>query len=368
MGIVRFCIIVAVVMTAGCARGGASGADEATELAADGLAYLKGQGCLACHSLDGTHHVGPSLAGLMGSRRTVVSNGTRRDIVADADYVARSVREPAADLVEGFAPGSMPAYQLDDNDASAFLAALAHVDAAPPDSQDGGKSMLILVVLSALGFTGLHLLLSFGPIRSRLVSKLGEKTFQATYSVIALATFAGMVFGWLEAPYTLLWRSPGWAAFVPIVLLPIASIFLVAGFTTQNPAIAGQAGTLEERTEPYGIVRVSRHPALWGFALWALAHVLPNGDLSSLFLFGSIAALAILGMLHIDARRRAAMGASWDRFRAQTSLVPFVAIVTGRTPLRMSEIGVARIVAGLGLYAFYLAAHTSMFGVSPYPY
>jgi uncharacterized membrane protein len=304
----------------------------------------------------------------MGSTRTVVSDGTTREVVVDRDYLARSVREPAADVVEGFVPGTMPAYELDEDGESALVAALEHLDRAPPRPETEGTGMLILVAASAVGFTGLHLLLSFGPIRSRLVAKLGERGFQGIYSLIALTTFAGMVIGWLEAPFVLLWRSPGWAAFIPLVLLPLAAVLLVAGFTTKNPAIAGQAATLERRTEPYGIVRVTRHPALWGFALWALAHVFPNGDLTSLFLFGSIATLAVLGMLHIDARRRAAVGAEWDRFRAQTSLIPFAAILAGRTPLRLGEIGAPRITAGLGLYAFYLAFHTYIIGVSPYPY
>jgi uncharacterized membrane protein len=116
-----------------------------------------------------------------------------------------------------------------------------------------------------------------------------------------------------------------------------------------------------------GILRVTRHPLLWGIALWAFAHLLANGDVASVLLFGTFLVLALLGPFLIDAKRRRARGAAYERFLAVTSNVPFAAIAAGRTSLHAAELGWWRIAAGLLLYVAFLAGHRWLFGVSPLP-
>jgi len=74
-----------------------------------GLALLKAKGCTACHTLNGTKLVGPSYLGIFG-RKTKLADG--REIVADEEYLNRSIENPAADLVEGFPAGLMPKLPL----------------------------------------------------------------------------------------------------------------------------------------------------------------------------------------------------------------------------------------------------------------
>jgi uncharacterized membrane protein len=102
---------------------------------------------------------------------------------------------------------------------------------------------------------------------------------------------------------------------------------------------------------------VTRHPILWAIGLWALAHVLPNGDLASLLFFGALAALALGGTVLIDRKKRLALGSNWWRLAEVTSSIPFLAILAGRTRLRPHEIGLLRVVAGLLLFAVLLLAH-----------
>jgi len=62
------------------------------------------KGCVACHTVDGSRLIGPSLKGVFGRRVAVVTAGMEREVVADEDYLARSIRDPAADVVRGFPP------------------------------------------------------------------------------------------------------------------------------------------------------------------------------------------------------------------------------------------------------------------------
>jgi uncharacterized membrane protein len=107
-----------------------------------------------------------------------------------------------------------------------------------------------------------------------------------------------------------------------------------------------------------GIVRITRHPFLWGVALWALVHLIVNGDLASLVLFGSLLVLALGGTVSIDAKRRRHFGEQWTQFASVTSGVPFAAIAAGRNRLgpALVEMGVIKPLAAIVVYAavFYL--------------
>jgi len=76
-----------------------------------GPELLRSKGCLACHTTDGTKKVGPTFKGLYGSKVTVLTNGKERELVADEEYLTRSVREPAYDVVKGY-PNIMPMIPL----------------------------------------------------------------------------------------------------------------------------------------------------------------------------------------------------------------------------------------------------------------
>lgn len=78
--------------------------------AAQGPALLTRHGCSGCHSLDGSTMVGPSFQGLFGRQVQVISAGLEQTLVADRDYVQRSILQPQADLVQGYPP-IMPSYQ-----------------------------------------------------------------------------------------------------------------------------------------------------------------------------------------------------------------------------------------------------------------
>lgn len=76
-----------------------------------GFVLLRNNACISCHSLDGTRVVGPSFKGIYGRKEKVETNGVLREIVVDDDYIMRSIYEPNADLVEGYAANLMISYK-----------------------------------------------------------------------------------------------------------------------------------------------------------------------------------------------------------------------------------------------------------------
>jgi uncharacterized membrane protein len=112
------------------------------------------------------------------------------------------------------------------------------------------------------------------------------------------------------------------------------------------------------------MVRITRHPFLWGVALWALVHLIMNGDLASFVLFGSLLILALGGTAAIDAKRRRMFGDHWTPFAQSTSSVPFAAILSGRNSMApaVKEIGIIRPLAAVLAYALILYFHGRLFG------
>lgn len=88
-----------------------------------GLEVLKSQGCLGCHTLDGTKALGPTFKGVWGRDVTVVTNGAERTVTVDEPYVRRSLEQPNADIVKGY-PAVMPAFKLSDDEVAAIVLAL----------------------------------------------------------------------------------------------------------------------------------------------------------------------------------------------------------------------------------------------------
>ena len=224
------------------------------------------------------------------------------------------------------------------------------------------------VVAAAVFFVASHIVLSSGPLRAALVERIGEKVFRGLYSAVASAGLVWLVIAFNIAPYVELWADAAWARYVPLVVLPFAAILLVCGVTTRNATAIGGGVDAEAANPAPGIMKVTRYPVLWGIALWALAHIPPNGDARSFILFGAFASLAFAGMALIDRKREQSMGAAWGPIALTTSVLPFAAMLSGRAKVQLGEIGAWRILAGLALYLALALAHLPVIGKSPLPF
>lgn len=76
-----------------------------------GLTILKQNGCIACHSLDGSKIIGPSFKGIYGHEIEVITNGQERKVIVDDEYIKTSIYDPNADVVKGFNQGLMISYK-----------------------------------------------------------------------------------------------------------------------------------------------------------------------------------------------------------------------------------------------------------------
>jgi len=222
---------------------------------------------------------------------------------------------------------------------------------------------LISLVIAGIAFCGSHVLLSSTGLRGSLRDQLGERGFLAVYSLTALVTFAWFLMAYARAPTILLWPRQMWMALVPIVVMPLATVLLVAGYTTPNPTAVGMERAARADDPAPGLLRVTRHPVMWAIGLWAVSHMIANGDLRSLLFFGAFAALSLGGTLLIDRKKRLALGSNWSRLAEVTSNLPFAALATGRTRLRWRDISLLRVIAGLLLYAVLYNAHALIAGV-----
>ncbi|MFO0742336.1 MAG: NnrU family protein [Labilithrix sp.] len=343
----------------------------ATDAPADAALATRGQqlmlakGCFSCHSTDGTARSGPTLKGLWGQRRPVLRAEGGLSVRADDAYIARAIRDPDYEVVVAYPKGLMPRYDISDDDARAVAEAIRHPEAIDQGAARRGGTIAPLIGCCA-AFVLLHFLLSSIPVRRQVQAAMGAKGFGAVYSILAFASFGGMIVYARTAPLIELWTPPHWTRWVPVLVMPLALLGMVTGFSTPSPTAVGQEGRLKE-ARPIGITAVTRHPGLWGFALWALSHLATNGELHVELVAASIFVLAIGGMLHIDARRKAAAGADWDAYAAQTSVVPFVAIAQGRARLVPSEIGIRRVAIAAILYVVIFFAHPYVIGASPSP-
>ena len=221
-----------------------------------------------------------------------------------------------------------------------------------------------LLALAALVFLATHYVAST-PLRGALVRSLGERAYLALYVAVTFAALGWMIWAFRRAPYVQLWSGEEFKAWA-LLVMPLALILLVCGVTVRNPTAVGQEAALRSTGDPAGILRVTRHPALWAIGLWALVHVAARGDAASTIFFGAFALLAFSGTALIDARKRRALGVEWTRFADVTSNVPFGAILRGRNDLRAAEIGWGRLLAGLALFVLILLVHPWAFGVRPW--
>lgn len=207
------------------------------------------------------------------------------------------------------------------------------------------------MLVAATGvFLGTHFV-SGTPLRPALISAIGIWPYRAAYSLVALVTLAWMAWAYSAAPYIQLWA--GMRA-LPYILMPLAFALIACGYY-RNPTAVGAEKLLRSEDPARGVIRITRHPIMWGIILWAAAHIVARGDLKSLVFFGGLLLVALGGTLSMDARKSREPG--WPRFAALTSHVPFVAIAQGRNRLDWGEIGWLRPAIGLALFFGILLFH-----------
>ncbi len=218
------------------------------------------------------------------------------------------------------------------------------------------------LALACLAFLCLHVVPST-PLRPVLLNAIGEKAYLGLFALASLAGIVWMVLAFKAAPATALW--PG-LRHLPSAVMPFAFLLVVAGGMTPNPTAVGAAKLLDREEPARGMLRITRHPIMWGIMLWAGAHLLARGELKSTLFFGTFLALAAAGTVLMDWRKAALYGERWTRFAGLTSNLPFLAIAQGRNRFAWREIGIAKVVIALVAFALFFLFHSWLIGVRPY--
>lgn len=152
---------------------------------------------------------------------------------------------------------------------------------------------MLILLLGILVFLGVHSLTTFRETRAQLIERLGLGPFKGLYSLLSIAGFALIVWGFsryrAEGLITL-WTPPAWTRHLTMGLMWFAFVALAC----MNPAPSRIRGWL-------------RHPMLVAIKIWALAHLLANGDAGGMLLFGSFLAWAVFDRIAV--KKRGDMGA-----------------------------------------------------------
>jgi len=183
---------------------------------------------------------------------------------------------------------------------------------------------LTMLIVASVAFVGTHFLMSH-PLRAGMVGALGEKGFAGIYSIISLLTFGWMIWAYpdasAEAP-TPLWNAGQAGAIAATLLMWLGSV-LFMGSLRRNPALPRPGKRIEKIDDPNGVYSITRHPMMWGFALWALVHAIINPIEASLVLSFTIAFLALVGAALQDRKKEMLLGDLWRGWKAKTSFVPY---------------------------------------------
>lgn len=215
------------------------------------------------------------------------------------------------------------------------------------------------VVLACIAFVGTHFLLSH-PLRSPLVRALGERGFLSVYSLVAFATLGWIAHAYRAAPPAPLWWEQTDTIWVVGSILTLVAAILLMGSLIRNPALPDPTGAAKPVPEAKGVFAVTRHPMLWAFALWGVAHILVFPDPSNITVAVAVIVLSLVGAHLQDRKKEALQPGFWREWEARTSYWPFAAIAAGRA--RFGGFGMHALAGGLVVWLVATWAHRPLAG------
>ncbi|QIE44981.1 NnrU family protein [Pseudohalocynthiibacter aestuariivivens] len=217
-------------------------------------------------------------------------------------------------------------------------------------------------------FIGSHFVPRIGGLRDRLITALGQRIYFSVYGMMSLALLVWVVIAAGRAPYMELWPQMPWTRCVPNIVMPAAIILATCGVGIAQPfTLGGRRRVTFDAVAP-GFAAVSRHPLFLALALWSGAHLVPNGDLAHVILFGSFAAMALAAIPAFDAKARRALGPqAAQRFMHATAILSLAPLFDPNWRRLNGRSITLRAIAGLVLWLALLHLHEYVIGVSPFP-
>lgn len=213
-----------------------------------------------------------------------------------------------------------------------------------------------------------HSVISRSRLRSILVEKIGERRYLLLYSLLSLALLSWLIAAALAAPRIMLWPWAHWTYWIPNILMPFAFILFTAGLLSPNPLSVSlrRDGFCPEK--PPLTVVLTRHPVMWGFFLWAAAHIPPNGEFPVGFMFLLFAVFALAGFKLIDRKYIKQNGReNWEQLARNTHPLLFCAPALRKGDFTVTRYDILGMSAGLALYMLFYSLHGYFFAITPLP-
>ena len=215
--------------------------------------------------------------------------------------------------------------------------------------------------LALAAFLLSHLVPAAAGLRAGLVARLGRAGYGAAYGTLSLVLLIWVIAAAGRAPFLPLWDQEPWMRWLPNLAMPLAVLLVCLAAGAPNPLSFGGRAAGFDPARP-GIAGVVRHPLPWALALWAGAHLVANGDLAHVILFGCFGLYAVLGMAMIDRRKQAQWGRDmWITRASATGTWPFGGNWRSYRPA-LWRIGLAVLV-----WVTLLHLHELVIGVTPFP-
>ncbi|SFJ41620.1 NnrU family protein [Celeribacter neptunius] len=202
------------------------------------------------------------------------------------------------------------------------------------------------------------------PVKPWVVARVGARGFGIAYSILSTAILVWLIVAANRAPFAPIWDTAPWMPHVTLTVMFLVCLLLAASIARPNPFSFG--GARNARFDPAhpGVVRLTRHPLLLALALWAFAHLLSNGDLAHVILFGAFGAFALMGGRMIDRRKRRELSARGQDHEALWAATRKGTIWPARDQRGQA---LARLLIGIGLYGALLSLHGLVIGVVVWP-
>jgi uncharacterized membrane protein len=213
-------------------------------------------------------------------------------------------------------------------------------------------------------FGGTHIVGSTVPVRTFLIEKIGLRGFKGLYSLVSFVTFVPLCYVYFTNQHAgrLLFAPPENMYLITEVLMILGFVVLVQGLTTPSPLTteAEMSGHFPDRAR--GIQRITRHPGNFGFALIGIAHMVSNPYVGDWIFWGGFVVYALLSSIHQDRRTLASGREEIAEYQAQTSLIPFAAILRGKQQFAFNEYRLIPLIVSLVICAAIWYFHASIFG------
>ena len=191
-------------------------------------------------------------------------------------------------------------------------------------------------------------------VKTRIVAKTGALGFTLLYSALSISILTWIIIAAGRAPFVELWTWAPWQNHVPLTGMFMATVIITVAFGQPNPLSFGGWNNNKFDPQNAGLIGWIRHPLLIALLIWSAAHLVPNGNLAHVIVFGLFAGFSLLGMKIIDRRSKRILGLeNWQQ------------LSNTHRSLTLTRRGISRILLGTLIYLALLYSHEWVIGVTP---